>query len=134
MVTKSVTGAKREQEEGMTIRIMMATTAVVMTGVIGNNAVKRVAVEKEDIIGHRQIVSGPKRGVGDVIESHHHLVKKIAAVIVVAATVVMIAAALLQDAILPNVAKSRHTKNHRHHHHPRNQSLQQKNPVLTMCK
>ena len=107
----------------------MTMTAVVMTGVIGNNAVKRAAVEKEDIIiiGHRRIVSGPKRGVGDVIETHHHLVK-----IAAAATVAMIAAALLhhQDAILPNVAKSR-TKNQ--HHRP-NQSLHQKNPVLTMCK
>ena len=126
---KSVIGAKREQEEVMTIRIMM-TTAVVMTGVIGNNAVKRVAVEKEDIIiGHRRIVNGPKRGIGDVTGSHHHLVKKIA----VAAIAAMIAAALHhhQDAILPNVAKSHHTKNH--HHHP-NQSLHQKNPVLTLCK
>ena len=131
MATRSVIDAKREQEEVMTIRIMMMT-AVVMTGDIGNNAVKRAAVEKEDIIiGHRRIVSGPKRGVGDVTGSHHHLVKKIAAAIV-AATVAMIAAALHhQDAILPNVAKSRHTKNH--HHHP-NQSLHQKNQVLTMCK
>lgn len=111
----------------------MTMTAVVMTGVIGNNAVKRAAVEKENIIiGHRRIVSGPKRGVGDVTGSHHHLAKKIAAVIV-AVTVAMIAAALLhhQDAILPNVAKSRHTKNQ--HHHP-NQSLHQKNPVPTLCK
>jgi hypothetical protein len=129
-VTKSVIGAKREQEEVMTIRIMV-TTAVVMTGVIGNNAVKRAAVEKEDIIGHRRIVCGPKRGVGNVIETHH-LAKKIAAAIV-AAIVAMIAAARRhhQDAILPNVAKSRHTKNH--HLHP-NQSLHQKNPMLTMCK
>ena len=131
-VAKSVIGAKREQEEVMTIRITV-TTAVVMTGVIGNNAVKRAAVEKEDIIGHRRIVSGPKRGVGDVTETHHHLAKKIAAAAIVAATVAMIAAARRhhQDAILPNVAKSRHTKNHHHH---RNQSLHQKNPVLTMCK